>query len=186
MKKLVLMLMLVLGMASAASAQLQISVNGLVAVYQPVISLNPSQTATLDIFTDTGIPMMTPYDMVLIVATSCGTITGGVALKPNESAGSVWYTAQGNAEGVPEGQDGGGFSTITLDDAIPAMTKIFDYITFHCESGNGDTIVTLAEINQDGEYTGTIYDTVTIHQNVPEPATIALLGLGGLLLRRRK
>jgi hypothetical protein len=33
--------------------------------------------------------------------------------------------------------------------------------------------------------TGVIEDTLTIHQ-IPEPTTIALLGLGGLLLRRRK
>jgi hypothetical protein len=33
---------------------------------------------------------------------------------------------------------------------------------------------------------GTLLDTLTIHQ-VPEPTTLALLGLGGLLaLRRRK
>ena len=33
--------------------------------------------------------------------------------------------------------------------------------------------------------TSELVDAVVIHQ-IPEPATIALLGLGGLLLRRRK
>jgi hypothetical protein len=34
---------------------------------------------------------------------------------------------------------------------------------------------------------GTVVHTLMIHQvGIPEPATIALLGLGGLLLRRRK
>jgi hypothetical protein len=33
---------------------------------------------------------------------------------------------------------------------------------------------------------GAMIDTILIHQIIPEPMTIALLGLGGLLLRRRK
>jgi hypothetical protein len=188
MMKKFLILMLVLGLTSLASANLvglQISVNGMMVEDPPVINLQPSQTATLDIFTDIGIPAMSSRDMVLIVDTGCGLITGGVALKPNASAGLVVYTAQENAYYVPEGQDGGLFSMASYGDAIPGMTKLFDYITFHCESLNGPTVITLAELDEEGSYTGAIYDTVTINQ-IPEPATIALLGLGGLLLRRRK
>jgi hypothetical protein len=192
MKKL-LILVLVLGMASMASATiipglLQISVNGNMSVNPPVLNLNVDETCTLDIFTDVGIPTGTGMDMVLIVATSCGTITGGVALKPNGSAGmDPAYLASENVTSLPGGQDGGVFAFGTFDTAIPGMTKIYDYITFQCKSGNGDTIVTLAGIDEDWDYgdPGVIYDQVTIHQ-VPEPATIALLGLGGLLLRRRK
>jgi len=51
--------------------------------------------------------------------------------------------------------------------------------TFHCE-GEGD--VKLIEINED---TYLVEDVQVIHQ-VPEPATLALLGLGGLLLRRKR
>jgi len=50
--------------------------------------------------------------------------------------------------------------------------------TFHCD-GPGD--VTLAAVN----YDGLVQDTQVIHQ-VPEPATLALLGIGCLVLRRRR
>ena len=50
--------------------------------------------------------------------------------------------------------------------------------TFHCE-GEGD--VTLAIVGEDG----LVVDTQVIHQ-IPEPASLALLGLGGFLLRRRR
>jgi hypothetical protein len=54
--------------------------------------------------------------------------------------------------------------------------KQFEYM-FHC-TGLGDVSITLWE-----DYG--MPDAILIHQ-VPEPATIMLLGLGGLLLRRRK
>ncbi|HUT30830.1 MAG TPA: PEP-CTERM sorting domain-containing protein [Sedimentisphaerales bacterium] len=72
---------------------------------------------------------------------------------------------------------------------------IIDHILVHCDSGDplNDVLVALAPDTASG---GTIYLTgapfdgtwgsVVIHQ-VPEPMTVALLGLGGLaLLRRRK
>jgi hypothetical protein len=53
---------------------------------------------------------------------------------------------------------------------------------FHC-SAPGDVTISLYN-TMVGDYE-TPDDVILIHQ-VPEPATIALLGLGGLLLRRRK
>jgi hypothetical protein len=59
----------------------------------------------------------------------------------------------------------------------PPPYIIIDDITFQC-TGLGDAIIWLF----DGE--GNFLDSQTIHQT-PEPATLALLGLGALLLRRK-
>jgi len=52
-----------------------------------------------------------------------------------------------------------------------------DDISFHC-NGIGDVKIAITDDD------GNVLDTQVIHQ-VPEPITIALLGLGGLFLRRR-
>jgi hypothetical protein len=60
----------------------------------------------------------------------------------------------------------------------------FRYI-YHC-CGPGIKYVTISLWDDDVGYgTNDVQDTIVIHQ-IPEPATIALLGLGGLLMRRRK
>jgi hypothetical protein len=81
---------------------------------------------------------------------------------------------------------------------IPDSTIVVDHILVHCE-GDGDVTVTLVPITWDAViappnvlYDGTlgsdreaVGDTITIYQ-VPEPLTVALLGLGGLALVRRR
>jgi hypothetical protein len=72
---------------------------------------------------------------------------------------------------------------LTLTNGKPAAFNgigVLDTKQLHCEHGPSiDTVYMF-----DGS-TGAILDTLIINQ-VPEPTTIALLGLGGLLLRRRK
>jgi hypothetical protein len=72
---------------------------------------------------------------------------------------------------------------------------VADNIMFHCEEEGDVTITLVSGIGQfglvnmgaDGNIAnGDILDTLIIHQ-IPEPMTMALLGLGGLgLLRRRR
>lgn len=68
-----------------------------------------------------------------------------------------------------------GFITMVLED--PQTDLLFQKAIFRCE-GEGD--VRLVIYDDDGEFA----DDLIIHQ-VPEPATMVLLGLGGLLLRRK-
>ena len=56
-------------------------------------------------------------------------------------------------------------------------------IDLHCESPDNIVTVELYDERVDGGYT--IVDTLIIHQ-IPEPMTLALLGIGGLFLKRRK
>jgi hypothetical protein len=57
--------------------------------------------------------------------------------------------------------------------------KVVDLIDFHCE---GPGVVTVSLLNPDN--LAVAYDTQIINQ-IPEPATIALLCLGGLLIRKK-
>ncbi len=164
MKKL-LALMLVLGMASFANAALILSING--DTTQDVISIPVSGNVTIDVYQTTD----SPAEWWL-------GYTG-----PGE-----WMRATAHLYIPPAPDtmvvDDGGYGAVWFQGRIPTATvnydpgKWFD-VDFHC-TGLGDAIITLYAAN--GE---TVLDTATIHQ-IPEPAMIALLGLGGLFLRRRK
>lgn len=189
MKKL-LVLLLVLGMASVAGAALQISVNGNMEPEDSTIYLWPSQEIELDIYSTVDLASGDPGEneyWVLVAPTSCATISGGApALAHDDYSFDGPYQAQGNVGGVPEGEDGIAALQVTFGVVFPAMTPIWDSIIFHCEIDNGPTTVTLWNAGTTGQISGDPWDQVTIHQ-VPEPMTVALLGLGGLfLLRRRK
>jgi hypothetical protein len=188
MKKL-LTLMLVLGMTSMAGAALQISVNG---EFNPpessvIITEVPSGVVTLDIWSTVPIsPQGEGEGMwALVCQTSGGSISGGQAVISH--ADWMFIIADdailGGVTGLAEGENGvfGGIFTFGAD--IPADTTIYDYIEFHCE-GPGEVVVILYQLDVYQQVIG-IWDTVTIHQ-IPEPATMSLLSLGGLLLLRRR
>ena len=196
MKKLLVVLM-VLGMASMANAMLQISVNGQLDVPDTAISLLPSQSVMIDIH-GVAPETLTPIDQWLIVE-GPGTVAGGVLLYGGN--GSV---LKGPIDGTwPPPDDvvigwlqGLGYQTnqayymnfVEMTTSAPPsmLGKLVDEIILHCE-GPGEVLLTLANIYDDGmgTVTITVSDTQLIHQ-IPEPITVALLGLGGLFLRRRK
>jgi hypothetical protein len=186
MKKL-LVLMMVLGMASMASAALQLSINGDKQATDATIDMVPSGELILDVWTDAQISAGVGEwpGWALMCNTAQATISGGVSMFTAE-AGLVIIDDIVTNYGMPApvGHNGvGGMILITGSiPNVPALATIFDLINLPCE-GPGDVVVTLYGTN---DYVELIYqDSVVIHQ-IPEPITMALLGLGGLFLRRRK
>jgi hypothetical protein len=183
MKRL-LVVFSILGAASVANATLQISVDGDPEPVDSEITISPSDTLVLDIWTDATIPQFVAGVWMLVCDPTLGSITPGIPLINGFSFGDPPYTDEEPEIIPPPGLDGI-WGVYTALSEIPAGTVLYDEIGFHCVS-TGDVTLYLLDA-PDGEPASTVFDTVVIHQIIPEPVTIALLGLGGLLvLRRRK
>ena len=178
MRKLV-MLMLVLGMVSMANAALTLVVDGV--EVGDAITIAPSDTIMVGIYDDAG---GAKFDVsVQIEEQAYGvdnpygswTMGNGVYAPPAITAayniymgyytgyGDIWYMV--------------GTDPTTNVNSIGLLGEY----EFHCD-GEGSVQIDLT----DSSLTA-VLDSLTITQSViPEPMTLALLGLGGLLLRRRK
>ena len=170
MKKL-LILSLVLGIASLASAGLSLSVDG--ADAGDTIELVPSDTIWIGAATDQEAGFAA-YIIMTVPAT--GSWTGGNVVHDDNFPGAVpGWTYYGT--GVDPAMDAWFYNgSIATTDPFPV--GIHAEVEFHCD-GPGDVIITLFDEGFNP------VDTVTIIQT-PEPATMGLLALGGLFLRRRK
>jgi hypothetical protein len=187
MKKM-LVLLAILSVASIASASFSISVNG---VADPIGSVTaaPSGTVNLGIFGagNTGDSM----SMYLLVQ-GPGITSGGVSLyggaldDVRTQTSAAWDVefdlpnafASFGFPGVTTATVGVFASTVAPQPLLNG--QLADLINFHCE---GPGTVTLTLVAED---LTTVLDTQTITQVVPEPATMILLAVGGLLLKRRK
>ncbi|MHC4692935.1 MAG: PEP-CTERM sorting domain-containing protein [Planctomycetota bacterium] len=188
MKKL-LVLMLVLGLASVANAALTIGVyetDG-TTLYDSR-AINVGENLMLKIIAvggDTG----DFGGIALIADTTLGIVgtTGTTHIPPAPDASALLGGATGNFVGGMGANDDGIVGSIAAFTAQPPHEDgvYFSDILFTC-AGEGPVTVYLYDIGTTWSIADGLIDSAVINQ-VPEPMTIALMGLGSLfLLRRRK
>ncbi len=168
MKKF-LVLALVLGIASLATADLALTLEGETGLISAFEGLEIVSDGDLDLSAVVGIAT-SGYDLKVTVT---GDLTIDTSAVSFPGAGSIWLF--GNTfVGTPTDTDarftGGHFGSVAVDTAAFSGVVI---------KGTSGTII-FDEIVNDGSHA---LATVTV---VPEPATLALLGLGALVLRRKK
>ena len=178
MKKLLVIIM-VLGMATATNAGLKISVNDVVDPQGDIV-LNSSDTVKIDVWSDGQDIGDSPIYLAFAGPASIdlsGAINAVNPTSPPFVTPPDWY---------PEDMAGNVFIDVVIV-AVPVPNLpagvIADGIVMHCD-GLEDVLITLFRDARDIGGELLVMDTQIIHQ--PEPITIALLGLGGLFLRRRK
>lgn len=190
MKKLVV-LMLVLGLCSVTNAAIKISVGGVVDPPDTQVILNESDNVIIDIH-GLAPAQPSPGDTFFLGINVLNGEYGSLDISlatipyPGNTTGISWLDNAAVAAmfGVENP-----FVIFDLMDLVtppdipkPLLGLLVDNIKFHCDGYNQiPTDVTLSVFDS----SGTLLDTQVIHQ-IPEPITIALLGLGGLFLRRRK
>jgi len=180
MKKL-LALVLVLGLTSLASADLVLTVNG-VPVTQGQITIAPSQTIELDLELTAG-ETCAMYDVTYQLSNAqAELLTGGVTFPTVfDLPGGFTVPPTPQMVEISAGQWSSG--------PVAGPAVLMQGLILHClEATPVDLTLYVSEYTEvDGQevLVGTVLGTLHIIQEVPEPVTIALLGLGSLFLRKR-
>jgi hypothetical protein len=188
MKKL-LVVMLVLAMASVANAALSLwmTVDGSVVTE---LTIATGDTVVIALVGDgTAAQGVSIMGIVTEGTTGSGTLSLDSAVITYVGKPSSVMTAFDNGDSFDWTPDGDGVEFVLtnlpppgpgVDGPAPLDGILVDSMVFTC-TGTGDVILALG----DSDFGLLMDSAITIHQVTPEPMTMALLGLGGLFLRRR-
>jgi hypothetical protein len=171
MKKL-LVLLLVLGLTSAANAALSFQIDGSDAGSS--IDLARGETVTIQVYSSDTSNYVVYAGMDISTMSAFGSVDNVVTYAAAGGNGSsdTYYEAGW--------MDGFELNTLTPNIAV-GIQHSFDYTAPSDSDGS-----TRMGMFQPPNYSWDAHELDTLTINVPEPMTIALLGLGGLFLRRRK
>jgi hypothetical protein len=184
MKKLLVLLM-VLGLATSAQAALSLQINGSDVPTEMTVSV--STNIVIQVYSSTATPWYGWIEGADVGYTSNDTsyqftkgefVEGTVTYPTNQKYVTVYSIAGDLGRAIAE-TDYKAWKLMSDGlTVVPSAGTQYD-VTFHCKA-TGDAVINLFGTN----YVDVI-DSIIIHQT-PEPITMALLGLGGLFLRRRK
>ena len=175
----------ILAMACVANADIYLTIDGSEAPDK--ITLEPSNWIEIGVDLSAG-ENMDSYDLEFVLS----------AADAHFDSNNIAYPEQGfDLDGaliVIAGNPGPQYVWVGAGNiyspAVNGLTTLVDNLLLHCD-GLGNVTLSLVNAANDGtiidgvgQLKGYVYDSVLIVQ--PEPMTIALLGLGGLLLRRRR
>lgn len=169
-------LALILFISISANAAVIIGYNGIIGPLETP-ELAPFQTASISVATD-GFLNTQSYYVLGVPVGDPGTLYGQPLPGDPHVLIYPW-----EMEGMPFP----GFSsyvTFSYDglSPLPGLTLLVDNITFRCD-GLGNVNLQLLETQDFADWV--TLDSQAIRQ-IPEPGTIALLGLGMMLLKRRR
>jgi len=180
MKKLVVLLAL-LAMSSMASAGLMLTAAGSTADADAGITLFPSDYIMIGMAGD-GASLNGTYFIGVLVEGPGHLDLATIGTQNLVYGGAGAYIMAGTEYAEALGIQSP-YAHVALDDVVtgnplPLTGILVKDLIFHCD-GPGEVIVKIFDAN------GETLDTMIITQDVPEPMTLGLLGLGGLFLRRR-